>query len=169
MAAPSPRYRVFESFWKCDRYPAKRRASRPRWRHAPKRYAIRTEASAREESKTACAAEAKRSTSEPSPIIRRISRSPGAGFPVTKLPQMKTRRSSPDVAASPIRVRKRPSSHKRLAEKPPNRDSNSCQWAECLNQKSVRVGESRSPWASAGKTLRVTNRRGILNHSQASR
>ena len=82
---------------------------------------------ARTESKTACAEAGIRAASKCSSMIRRMSISLGPGFEVTKLPQTKTRRSSPPVAASSSSVRKRPDSHARLGDELQKRDWNSCQ------------------------------------------
>jgi hypothetical protein len=53
--------------------------------------------------------------------IERMSRSLGAGFAVTKVPQTKMRRSFPVAAASSTRARRRVASHRRLGEQAPNR------------------------------------------------
>src|ERR1035437_11017117 len=86
---------------------------------------------ARVESKTSRDGGATRSTSKSSFMISRISRSLGAGFVVTKLPQTKTRRSLPVFAASSTRACNRPNSHTRLAVARPKRDWNSCQPVAC--------------------------------------
>jgi len=86
---------------------------------------------ARTESKTACAEAEIWLVSKSSSMIKRMSISRGAGFEVTKLPQTKTRRSFPLVAASSISARKRPASHIRLGDELQNRDRNSCQSAIC--------------------------------------
>ena len=64
-------------------------------------------------------------------MIQRMSRSFGAGFPVTKLPQMKTRLSFPLVAASSKSAKRRLVSHTLLGDEPPNRAWNSFQFARC--------------------------------------
>ncbi len=63
-----------------------------------------------------------RATSKSSSMIRRMSISSVTGFEVTKLPQTKTRRSSPPVAASSSSVRKRPDRHARLGDELQKRD-----------------------------------------------
>jgi len=86
---------------------------------------------ARAESKTSFADGAIRSTSKDSSMIRRISRSLGAGLVVTKLPQTNTRRSFPVPSASSSNARNRLNSHTRRGVAMPKRDWNSCQPVTC--------------------------------------
>ena len=76
---------------------------------------------ARTESKTARAAASTRSASKSSSMIKRMSKSFGAGSAVTKLPQMKARRSFPFVAASSKSAKRRLVSHTLLGDELPNR------------------------------------------------
>src|SRR5664280_3652621 len=71
------------------------------------------------------------STSKSSSMINRRSRSLGDGFAVTKLPQMKIRRSFPLAPASSKSIRRRPDSDTRLGDELPKRDWNSCQPDKC--------------------------------------